>query len=311
MNFALFENFTIEEWLDVLISAVDYNPNAYESTTQKMYLLRRLLPFIERRVNLIELAPMGTGKSYIYEKISKRGWLVSSGTISRASLLYDNARHVGGLITQFDFVAFDEIQSLKFEQPQQIQAALKSYMEFGEVKGFDSQIVADAGIIILGNIDARKFSTSINMVDEINPVFREAAIMDRFHGFIPGWEIPRLSTDIIASGWALNTEYFAEVLHELRDEMSYSALVDDCLAIPGKADKRDTTAITRLCTALVKLLYPNASKKEDIDPQEFVEFCLEPAKSMRQVIKQQLCILAPKEFDVPGKRDVPDIRYRY
>jgi ATP-dependent Lon protease len=206
-------NFTTEEWLDILISAVDYNPEGYETQDQKLYFIRRLLPFVERRVNLIELAPMGTGKSYVYEKISKRGWLVSSGTISRASLLYDNNKRTGGLITRFDYVAFDEIQSLKFEQPAQIQAALKHYMEFGEVKGFDTPIIADAGIIILGNIDAKKFNSEVNMVNEINPIFREAAILDRFHGFIPGWEIPRFHTGIIANGWALNTEYFAEVLH--------------------------------------------------------------------------------------------------
>ena len=101
-------NFTVEEWLDVLISAVDYNPHGYtdetglESERQKLFFLRRLLPFVEKRINMIELAPKGTGKSYVYEKISKRGWLVSSGSISRASLFYDNSKHTGGLITRFD-----------------------------------------------------------------------------------------------------------------------------------------------------------------------------------------------------------------
>jgi Predicted ATP-dependent Lon-type protease len=230
---------------------------------------------------------------------------VSSGTISRASLLYDNNKRTGGLITQFDYVAFDEIQSLKFKQPQQIQAALKSYMEFGEVKGFDTQI------IILGNIDAKKFNSEINMVDEINPIFREAAILDRFYGFIPGWKIPRFHTGIIADGWALNTEYFAEVLHDLRDELKFSALVDSCLDVPPKFDKRDLTAITRLCTGFVKLLFPHVETKSDIEPDEFIKYCLEPAKAMRMIIKKQLCIIAPHEFDLPGKRDVPNIEYKY
>lgn len=304
-------NFTTEEWLGVLISAVDYNPSGYETEEQKLYFIRRLLPFVERRINIIELAPMGTGKSYVYEKISKRGWLVSSGAISRASLLYDNNKRTGGLITQFDYVAFDEIQSLKFAQPQQIQAALKHYMEFGEVKGFDAPIVADAGIIILGNIDAKKFNSDINMVDEINPMFREAAILDRFHGFIPGWEIPRFHTGIIANGWALNTEYFAEVLHDMRNELSYSALVDVCLDVPPKSDMRDITAIKRICTGFVKLLFPHAETKSDIAPEDFIKYCLEPAKAMRTIIKKQLCIIAPREFDVPGKREVPDVQYKY
>ncbi len=176
-------------------------------------------------------------------------------------MLYDNNKKTGGLITQFDYVAFDEIQSLRFAQPEEIQAALKSYMEFGEVKGFDTQIVADAGIVVLGNIDAKKFSLEVNMVDEINPpMFREAAILDRFHGFIPGWEIPRFHTGIIADGWALNTEYFAEVLHELRTELQYSALVDELLQVPPKQMGAMLRLSPEFARGFVKLLFPHAKK---------------------------------------------------
>jgi len=302
--------FSTHEWVDVLISAVDYNPRGYGSESQKLYFLRRLLPFVERRVNLIELAPKGTGKSYIYQKISKRGWLLAGGTVSRASLIYDNARKMGGLITRFDFVAFDEIQTMTFEQPSQIQTALKHYMEYGEIKGFDAQMAAEAGIVILGNIEATRFDTGMNMVEAINPIFRESATLDRFHGFIPGWEIPRLNQDLIADGWALNTEYFAEVLHGLRDELVFSALVDECLEVPAKADKRDLVAIKRLCSAFLKLIFPHATCGGDIPQDEFLKYCLWPAMEMRGVIKKQLCVVDPMEFDVPGKRDIPNIQYR-
>ena len=311
------KSFNVHEWIDVIVSAVDYNPNGYTddegnvSEEKKLFFLRRLLPFVEKRVNLIELAPKGTGKSYVYEKISKRGWLISGGTVSRASLIYDNAKKTGGLLTRFDYVGFDEVQSITFEQPGQIQQALKHYMEFGEIKGFDAQMATDAGVIVLGNIDAERFDINKNMVEHISEVFGESATLDRFHGFIPGWEIPRLNQDLIANGWAINTEYFAEVLHALRDDLSYSALVDSCLDIPPKADKRDMTAIKRLCTAFVKLLYPNAQHKDDIPGDEFVKYCLEPAKEMRAVIKKQLCIIDPKEFDVPGKNTIPDVKYRW
>jgi ATP-dependent Lon protease len=305
------KQFTTQEWIDVLISAVDYNPDGYKSEQQKLYFLRRLLPFVERRINLIELAPKGTGKSYVYQKISKRGWLISGGTVSRAALIYDNAKKTGGLITRFDFVGFDEIQSMSFDQPSQIQAALKDYMEFGEVKGFDAQMSAEAGIIILGNIHAEKFNTDVNMVEAINPIFRESATLDRFHGFIPGWEIPSIRQDLIANGWALNTEYFAEVMHELRSELIYSAIVDESIIVPHNAGKRDYTAIQRLCTAFVKLIFPHATSKDDIEPNEFIKYCLEPAKQMRGVIKKQLCVVDPSEFDVPGKRDIPDIQYAF
>ena len=309
--------FNIHEWIDVVLSAVDYNPEGYvdengeESEEKKLYFLRRLLPFVEKRVNLIELAPKGTGKSYVFEKISKRGWLISGGTVSRASLIYDNAKKTGGLLTRFDYVGFDEVQSITFEQPGQIQQALKHYMEFGEIKGFDAALTAEAGVIVLGNINAERFDINKNMVEHISEVFGESATLDRFHGFIPGWEIPRMTTGMIARGWAINTEYFAEVLHELRSDLSYASIVEDMIEYKSNADKRDLTAIKRLCTAFMKLLFPHVQSRYDISRNDFEHYCLEPAMEMRRVIKKQLCIIDPKEFDVPGKRDIPDIKYKY
>jgi ATP-dependent Lon protease len=250
------------------------------------------LPFVQRRINLIELAPKGTSKSYVYEKISKRGWLQATGTISRASLLYNNNTKTSGLLTNFDFVAFDEIQTMTFTNPTEIQTALKHYMEFGEVKGFDTSIVADAGIIILGNIEASKFSMDVNMVNEINPIFRESATLDRFHGFIPG------------------TEYFTEVLRNLREERNYAKVIDDIFDIPSKADQRDLVAVMRIIEGFLKLLFPHVESASDIDSDDSSKYCLEPAKEMRWAIKKQLCIVGPKEFDLPGKRDIPDIQVR-
>lgn len=306
------KQFDIHEWIDVIISAVDYNPDGYldgegnVSETTKLFFLRRLLPFVEKRVNIIELAPKGTGKSYVFEKISKRGWLISGGTVSRASLIYDNAKKTGGLLTRFDYVGFDEVQSITFEQPGQIQQALKHYMEFGEIKGFDAMLTADSGVIVLGNIDAERFDINKNMVAHISEVFGESATLDRFHGFIPGWEIPRMTTGLIAKGWAINTEYFAEVMHALRDDLSYASIVDDLLDIPLKADKRHTTAIKRLCTAFLKLLFPNVQSAGDIDRDEFLKYCLEPAMEMRDVIYRQLCIIDYKEYSTPSKA-IPEI----
>ncbi len=304
--------FDIHEWIDVLISAADYQPDGYideqgeVSEKMKLIFLRRLLPFVEKRINLIELAPKGTGKSYVFEKISKRGWLISGGTVSRASLIYDNAKKTGGLLTRFDYVGFDEVQSIMFEQPGQIQQALKHYMEFGEIKGFDAALTADAGVIVLGNINADKFDINTNMVEHISEVFGESATLDRFHGFIPGWEIPRMTTGMIAHGWALNTEYFAEVLHELRNDLSSAEVVDSMIQYPARADKRHMTAIKRLCTAFLKLLYPHVQSPENISSEEFETFCLRPAIEMREVIYRQLCIIDPKEYHVPSKQ-IPEI----
>ena len=308
------KEFDIHEWIDVIISAVDYNPNGYVDDEghicemTKLLFLRRLLPFVEKRVNLIELAPKGTGKSYVFEKISKRGWLISGGTVSRASLIYDNAKKIGGLLTRFDYVGFDEVQSITFEQPGQIQQALKHYMEFGEIKGFDAMLTADSGVIVLGNIDADRFDINKNMVEHISEVFGESATLDRFHGFIPGWMIPRMTTGLIAKGWAINTEYFAEVMHALRDDLSYAAIVDEMINVPPKADKRHITAIKRLCTAFLKLLFPHVQSPNDIDREDFWDYCLKPAIEMRGVIYKQLCIIDPKEYSVTSKA-IPEIGY--
>lgn len=245
-------------------------------------------------------------RTYVFEKISKRGWLISGGTVSRASLIYDNAKKTGGLLTRFDFVGFDEVQSITFEQPGQIQQALKHYMEYGEIKGFDASLSSGAGVIVLGNIDADRFDTNKNMVANISEVFGESATLDRFHGFIPGWEIPRMTTGMIAKGWAINTEYFAEVMHTLRDDLTYSAVVDAMIDFPSNADKRHMTAIKRLCTAFLKLLFPHVQTPNDIDRQEFIDYCLNPAIEMRSAIYKQLCIIDAKEYDVPSKR-IPEI----
>ena len=149
------------------------------------------------------------------------------------------------------------------------------------------------------------------MVEAISIIFRESATLDRFHGFIPGWEIPGIRQDLIANGWALNTEYFAEVLHALREELIYSKIVDECLDVPPNAGKRDYTAIQRLCTAFTKLIFPHATNKHDIGPEEFIKYCLDPALDMRRIIKKQLCIVDPGEFNVIGKKEIPDIRYKY
>lgn len=302
------KEFDIHEWIDVIIGAVDYNPDGYVNEQgevdeeTKLFFLQRLLPFVEKRVNMIELAPKGTGKSYIFEKISKRGWLISGGTVSRASLIYDNAKKMGGLLTRFDYVGFDEIQSITFDRPGQIQQALKHYMEEGEIKGFDAMIRSDAGVIVLGNIDANRFDVNKNMVEHISSVFGESATLDRFHGFIPGWKIPAFTTGLVCKGWAVNTEYFAEVMHTLREDISYAAIVNELIVMPRKAYKRHMTAIKRIATAFLKLLFPHVQNANDISPNDFWNYCLKPAIEMRRGIYKQLCIIDPQEYTQMDKR---------
>lgn len=293
------EAFTIEEWLDVLLGAIDYNPDGYETWIQKHTMLTRLLPFIEPRLNLVELAPKGTGKSYLFGQIGKYGWLVSGGTLSRAKLFRDIGKKQDGLIATHDFVALDEIQSIQFPDTSEMQGALKAYMESGEATFGDARVVGTAGIILLGNIPHEDMDEARDMFKTLPEVFHESALLDRFHGFIKGRDIPRMNEGLKINNWALNTEYFTEIMHLLRSSsecLRYRNIVDDLVSYPIGADTRDTEAVLRICTAYLKLLFPNVTSINEIKTDEFSKYCLRPAVSMRKVIRNQLQIIDPKEY---------------
>ncbi|GAB6155778.1 hypothetical protein JCM17380_45290 [Desulfosporosinus burensis] len=297
------KQFTIEEWIDILLSAIDYNPEGYVSVSQKLTMLSRLLPFVEKRVNLIELAPKGTGKSYLFSQISKYGWLVSGGSISRAKMFYDMNKRTMGLASHYDYVAFDEIQSIKFTDKSEMQGALKGYLESGEYRVGDYKGNGDSGLVLLGNIDIRLMNTNTNMFVSLPDIFHESALIDRFHGFIKGWDIPRMKESLKVNGWALNVEYFSEIMHILRGELIFRAIVDELLVLPKNADTRDTEAIKRICSAFMKLLFPNVRRTEDVNKEEFKKYCLDPAMEMRRVIKTQLSII---DSEFLGK-NIPEI----
>ena len=126
------KNFSTTEWIDFLLTCMEYDPDGFESTAYKLEFLTRLLIFVEPRLNCIELAPKGTGKSYVFGNLSKYGWLVSGGKVTRAKLFYDKQKQQNGIIKNHDFTAFDEIQTIVFQEPSEIQAALKSYLESGK-----------------------------------------------------------------------------------------------------------------------------------------------------------------------------------
>jgi len=297
------KEFSISEWIDVLLGAVDYNAEGYENEETKMTMLTRLLPFVEKRLNLIELAPKGTGKSYIYGRVSRYGALPTDSRISRASLFYNKARQTEGMVATNDFIVLDEIQTIQFSDVDEMRTVLKAYLEHGSIKIDKYESVADAGFILSGNIskDIMDEGGFANMFAELPKTFQESALLDRFHGFIKGWNIPRMHEDLKMSGWALNSEYFCSILHELRADMSYQAIVDELIEIPSHADARDTTAVKRIATAYLKLLFPNVRSASDITPSDFKRYCLRRACNMREVIKIQLGLL-DKEYlgkDIP------------
>lgn len=293
------DQFTIDEWMDVLLGAIDYNPDGYSDWVQKHTMLTRLLPFIQPRVNLVELAPKGTGKSYLFGTVGKYGWLVSGGTLTRAKMFYDISKKQTGLVATNEFVALDEIQSIHFPDPSEMQGSLKAYMEQGSASFGDVKVTGEAGIILLGNIPMEDMNEQMDMFRTLPEVFHESALLDRFHGFIKGRNIPRMNEKLKINNWALNTEYFTEIMHLMRSQaesLLYRSVVEELVEYPIGADTRDTEAVMRICTAYLKLLFPNATTPEKISTKEFVRYCLMPAVEMRKVIRQQLQIIDPKEF---------------
>ena len=290
------QHFTTTEWIDFILSAMEYDASGFKSMQQKIEFLTRLLIFVEPRLNVIELAPKGTGKSYVFGNLSKYGWLVSGGKVTRAKLFYDKQKQQNGILKNHDFTAFDEIQTIEFQEPAEIQAALKSYLESGKTTIDNNEFTSECGLILMGNIplnaDMRPISN--RYFDSLPKHFKESALLDRFHCFIEGWHLPRINKSMIFKGWTINVEYFSEILHTLRTQNQYNLLFDELVTFEKDVDMRDFTAVKRITTAYMKLLFPHWTRKEDVNIDEFETYCLLPAIRRRGIIKEQCHNIDPE-----------------
>lgn len=291
-------SFSTEEWIDFLISCMEYNPNSeqFDSISRKLMFLSRLLVFVEPNLNMIELAPKGTGKSYVFNNLSKYGWHISGGKITRAKLFADMHGRLG-IIPNYEFVSLDEIKTISFGgDSAEIVGGLKSYLEDGTITVGKSKQTSSCGMILLGNIDLNIQGLPENKIyfNELPEVFHDTALLVRFHGFIEGWKLPVMQQDLIFTGYTLNVEYFSEILSMLRKDPQYVKIVESFLSIPKDADTRDKKAIIRIATGYVRLLFPNAKCKEDISSSDFYNYCFYPAYEKRKIIKQQLAYMDPQ-----------------
>lgn len=312
-------HFNIEEWMGIILGAIDYNPDGFarqgwidsDIWNAKHTMLTRLLPFIQPRVNLIELAPQQTGKSYVFGKVGKYGWLLSGGSVSRTMLFLDrrSGARAKGLVTYNDFVAVDEIKSISFTNDKEMGGILKGYMEDGYATVGGTRVEGDAGIIFLGNIAMEDMDGDRDMFRELPDIFRDSALIQRIHGIVPGKFIPPLSPRIFINGWALNTEYFTEIMHLLRspvETMRYRGFVEELVEVSAKSGDtsgREQEAVMRLCTAYLKLFFPHADSALTKDIKfkyEFDVYCLQPAKRMQETVLQQMKIINPGMFGKTG-----------
>ncbi|MFA7542853.1 MAG: BREX system Lon protease-like protein BrxL [Candidatus Cloacimonadaceae bacterium] len=305
------EQFNTSEWIDLLIRSMEINPDYQGSGDfnlgKKLCYLSRLLVYVEPNLNIIELAPKGTGKSYTFNNLSKYGWTLSGGIVTRASIFYNLSTRSPGIIHHYDFLALDEIETLQFAQEEDLLGAFKNYLENGKIVVGNYQSISDCGLMLLGNIALTKALQPRHRLffKDLPSFFQSSALIDRIHGFIPGWQLFRFTEDLKLTGYALNSEYFAEILHHLRFDTTYAEIIKARLDIPKTADTRDTKAVIKLATAYLKLLYPHALKPEDVPKTEFEQFILQPAMNARGIIRRQLA-----EMDSEYSPFMPEIKSR-
>ena len=298
-------SFSIEEWLDLIVSSMGFNPHLY-SERQKILLICRLIPLVEPRYNLVELAPKGTGKSFVFENMS-RYVAVRSGAITAPVLFYNDARKTPGLITRFDCVVLDEAQKVRGDSSGELTALLKSYLELGRFgRGSAGSIAAEAGIAILANIDLDQNRRPLNDEAGLFRIFpnflRETAFIDRFAGLLPGWFLPRISKYTPSQSLGLKGDIFGEIMHLLRSDISYRDYVKANIELIGCDDMRDNRSIETGATGLLKILFPDKKPSE----QEFYRYCVNPALELRQRVRDELCKLDREYVPVTFSSKIPD-----
>lgn len=284
------KQFTEDEWLDVLLRSTGMEPSHFD-TRVKWHLLTRLIPFVENNYNACELGPRGTGKSHVYKECSPNSILVSGGQTTVANLFYNMARRQVGLVGLWDVVAFDEVAGISFKDKDGVQI-MKDYMASGSfARGRDS-IAASASMMFVGNIN-QSVETLVKTSHLLAPfpdTMIDSAFFDRFHAYIPGWEIPKMRPEYFSDRYGLIVDYLAEYMREMR-KRTFSDAIDKYFKLGNNLNQRDTIAVRRTVSGLLKLLYPHGEFDRDA-----VQRCVEYALEARRRVKEQLKKIGGMEF---------------
>src|SRR5215211_786620 len=251
------ESFTTEEWKRFLIRSVGLEPDVLSEREQDVLLLR-MVPFVERNYNMIELGPRGTGKSHLYQQVSPYSHLVSGGKATVARMFVNNATGQRGLVAQYDVVCFDEITGVSFDQKDGVNI-MKGYMESREFSRGRESIRADGGIVMVGNFDvdvAHQQRVSHLFGPFPKEMKDDTAFMDRIHAYVPGWDVPKLNRALFATHFGLVSDFLSEAWSRLR-EQSRLAAIQGRVLYGGALSGRDTNAVNKTVSGLLKLLYPD------------------------------------------------------
>ena len=283
------KQFNAEQWIDVLVRSSGMEPTTLEPRV-KWHVLARMIPFVESNYNVCELGPKSTGKSHIYKELSPNSILVSGGQTTVANLFYNLARRQVGLVGLWDVVAFDEVTGIHFKDHDGVQI-MKDYMASGSFVRGRGSINASASMVFVGNIDNIKtlLKTS-HLLSPFPEAMIDPAFFDRFHAYIPGWEIPKMRPEFFTDQYGFIVDYLAEFFREMRKE-NFGDAISKYFRLGRDVNQRDTIAVKHTVSGLLKLLYPN----EEYD-KEAVRECLEYALEARRRVKEQLKRIGGMEF---------------
>lgn len=278
------------QWIDVLVRSTGMEPTTL-SERVKWHMLARMVPLVENNYNCCELGPRGTGKSHIYKEISPNSILISGGQTTVANLFYNMGRRTVGLVGLWDCVAFDEVAGITFKDKDGVQI-MKDYMASGSFARGKDAVSAYASMVFVGNIN-QPVDTLVKTSHLLSPfpeTMIDSAFFDRFHAYIPGWEIPKMRPEFFTNQYGLITDYLAEFFREMR-KRTFGDAIDKFFKLGNNLNQRDTIAVRRTVSGLLKLLYPH----EGYD-KEAVRRCLEYALEARRRVKEQLKKIGGMEF---------------
>ena len=291
--------FTTEEWMDILINSCGLDPEPL-SRRQKLLYICRCVPLAESNVNQIELAPRETGKTYLYRNISYYAHVLSGGKATPAQLFINlNTGKIGEVGTR-DAVVFDEIANTDFTDPKTMVSIMQGYMQDAKFSRGKKEMLAFASLVMVGNIDVQgnmPHEKYYHLFEPLPDYLQVIAFLDRLHAFLPGWSIPKLRPNSYSKDYGFITDYFCEILHELRRMdllagiRSRFKIVDTAKTVQGVSG-RDQRAIMKTASALLKLVYPDARLSD-----EELEETLMLACELRQRVRDQLHLISPGEYE--------------
>ena len=287
------EAFASEEWKDFLIRSVGMEPAKLTPRARDMVLLR-MVPFVERNYNMVELGPRGTGKSHLFQQISPYAHLISGGKATVARMFVNNANGQRGLVCQYDVVCFDEISGVSFDQKDGVNI-MKGYMESGEFSRGKESIRADGGIMLVGNfdVDVQHQQRIGHLFGPLPPEMRDdTAFMDRIHAYLPGWDLPKVNREILTDHFGLVSDFLSECWNQIRRQ-SRQNVFQGRVHLGGALSGRDTTGVQKTVSGLIKLMSPNP---EIPVSDELLEWAVRLALECRRRVKEQQKRIGSAEF---------------